>query len=96
MMAPGAFSSIGDFSGRFLPARKSLPGGREVHDRDGRPVPAPGTSQEGGSGREVALVDPVGRVRRGWLSTSPPGNGPSKEIINTNTFNQMQKSLDKI
>ena len=47
--------------GRFLPAQNGL-GGRENYARDGRPVPAPGTSQQGGSGREVALVDPVGRV----------------------------------
>ena len=26
-------------------------------------------------GARVALVDPVDRVRRGWLSTSPPGKG---------------------
>ena len=26
-------------------------------------------------GAKVALVDPVDRVRRGWLSTSPPGKG---------------------
>ena len=55
-MAPGAFFFWAGFC-----RRKIVPGGREDCGRHGRPVPAPGTSQEGGSGRVGRPGGPCGQ-----------------------------------
>ena len=55
-MAPGAFFFWAGFC-----RRKTVPGGREGCGRCGRPVPAPGTSQQGGFGREGRPGGPCGQ-----------------------------------
>ena len=65
---------IGIFWAGFC-RRKTVPGGRKDCGRRGRPE----LPKKEVPGAMVALVDPVDRVRRGRLSTSPPGTRSSAQ-----------------
>ena len=91
---------IGIFWAGFC-RRKTVPGGRKDCGRRGRPE----LPKKEVPGAMVALVDPVVRVRRGWLATSPPGGSGherggflliQKEMQNQLGYAVCDQMLDKM